>query len=153
MKKWMLGFGVVAAIIGCAAAASPSQDKSLYERLGGVRGVVPLVDDVVQASVKNEVLLANPKIKEAFERMPTSVQTFQVSLKLMDAMGGPYKFPGRSLKEIHKGLGITNKEWEALGGELKKAMDKRKIPEKEQQDLVALVSTWKDDIVVPDKKD
>lgn len=150
----MLKF-VVTGLLGAAALAGlfASQDKkSLYDRMGGIHTIAQLVDQVVEISLKNETLMANPKIKEGFEKQPKSVQKFLVTLLVCDATGGPFKYQGRSLKQIHHGLNITEKEWNALGGDFKKALDDLKVGEQEQKEILELMGAWKKDIVVEEPK-
>lgn len=62
--------------------------------------------------------------------------------------GGPEKYAGRTMKEWHKHLNITEREWQAMAADFKKSLDKFKVPEKEQKELFAIVDKTKPDIVV-----
>jgi hemoglobin len=44
-------------------------------------------------------------------------------------------------------MGITEAEWQAMAEEFVRAMRRYKVPEREQQDLLAVVATTKEDIV------
>ena len=63
------------------------------------------------------------------------------------ARGGPQKYTGRSMKNVHAGMGITNAEFDALAGDLKASLDKFKVPTQEQQELLAIVGSTRADIV------
>jgi hemoglobin len=128
-------------------SAAPLQDKTLYERLGGVRTIAVMVDEVVDASYKNETILSNPKVKELFEKSPPAVQKFQVTLFICEVTGGPYKYSGRSMEEAHKGLGITQEQFGALGGTVKAVMDKNKIPEDVQKEFTDLLGKYQGVVV------
>jgi len=52
------------------------------------------------------------------------------------------------MKESHKHLNITEKEWQAMVADFKKTLDHFKVPEKEQNELFAIVESTKPDIVV-----
>jgi hemoglobin len=65
-----------------------------------------------------------------------------------EATGGPEKYAGRSMKDSHRHLNITEKEWRAMAADFKKSLDKFKVPEKEQKELFAIVESTKKDIVV-----
>jgi hemoglobin len=51
------------------------------------------------------------------------------------------------MKTVHKGLGITEADWEAAAKHLVAALDKYKVPEAEKNELLAFVVTQKKDIV------
>ena len=49
---------------------------SLYDRLGGVLNIAPVVDDFLNRLYVNKTLNANPRIKEARDRVPISYLKF-----------------------------------------------------------------------------
>ena len=66
---------------------------------------------------------------------------------ISSATGGPLKYTGRSMKESHKGMGITDDEFGALAGHLVATLKKYKVPQAEIDELVAIVASTKADIV------
>jgi hemoglobin len=64
------------------------------------------------------------------------------------ASGGPEKYTGRGMKESHQHLNITEKEWQAMLADFKKVLDKFKVPEQEQNELITIVESTKKDIVL-----
>jgi hemoglobin len=64
------------------------------------------------------------------------------------ATGGPQVYTGRSMKESHQHLQITEGEWQAMAAEFKKSLDKFKVHDREQKELFAIVESTKKDIVV-----
>ena len=64
------------------------------------------------------------------------------------AAGGPENYTGRSMKESHQQLNITEKEWEAMTADFKATLDKFQVPEREQNELFAIVESTKGDIVM-----
>ncbi len=65
------------------------------------------------------------------------------------ATGGPEKYNGRTMKDSHKHLNITEGEWHAMVADFKKTLDKFEVPEKEQGEILAIVASTKGDIVMP----
>ena len=51
------------------------------------------------------------------------------------------------MKEAHKGMKITDAEWNATVSALKAALDENKVGENEQNDLIAAIAPMKEDIV------
>ena len=65
------------------------------------------------------------------------------------ASGGPEKYTGRGMKESHQHLNITPAEWDAMVADFKMTLDTFKVPQTEQQELIAIVGSTKKDIVRP----
>ena len=63
------------------------------------------------------------------------------------AAGGPCVYTGRTMKDSHAGLGISEAEWDAAAKHLVASLDKYKVPEREKKDLLAFVASVKGDIV------
>ncbi len=125
-----------------------TQEKSLYDRLGGVYAIATVVDDFIERLLVNDVLNANPRIKEARERVPKAGLKYRVTSLVGMVTGGPEKYDGRSMKEAHAHLYITEKEWQAMVADFKVTLNKFKVPAKEQGELLAIVESTKKDIVV-----
>lgn len=138
---------VILTVCGSLPAAQ-NKEKSLYERLGGVYAIATVVDDFIERLLVNDVLNSNPRIREARDRVPKAGLKFQVTALVCQATGGPQVYTGRSMKESHQHLNITEREWQALGNEFKKSLDKFRVPDREQKELFAIVESTKKDIVV-----
>ena len=129
------------------SGAEEKAQKSLYERLGGVYNIAPVVDEFLEVLYFDDVLNANPRIKEARDRVPKPYLKYHVTSLVAQASGGPEKYTGRPMKESHRHLNITEKEWQAMSADFKKVLDKFKVPEQEQKELFAIVESTKGDIV------
>lgn len=135
----------------CAPTLSVAEEKSeknLYERLGGLINIAPVVDDFLETLYVDNVLNANPKIKAARDRVPISYLKYQVTSLVCQSAGGPEKYTGRSMKAAHKHLDITEKEWKAMLDDFQRVLDKFKVPGREQKELFAIVESTKKDIVI-----
>jgi ABC-type multidrug transport system ATPase subunit len=67
--------------------------------------------------------------------------------QICDASGGPCSYLGRDMKTTHKGMKITEAEWNATVENLGKALDKNNVGAKEKQELVGALAPMKGDIV------
>lgn len=134
----------------CIARPAQAQEptKSLYERLGGVYAIATVVDDFIERLLVNDVLNANPRIKEARDRVPKAGLKYRVTELVCQVTGGPCKYTGRSMKEAHQHLNIVEKEWQAMVADFRKTLDKFQVPTAEQNELIAIVETVKPEIVV-----
>jgi hemoglobin len=124
------------------------KEKSLYDRLGGVYAIAVVVDDFLDRVVDDPVLNANPRIKEARDRVPKAGLKYRVTELVCQVTGGPCTYTGRSMKDSHVHLNITEKEWQALLHDFRQSLGKFKVPEKEQQELITIVESTKKDIVM-----
>jgi hemoglobin len=106
-------FLIVLAVIRSAvpAGAQEKQAPLLYDRLGGVYSIATLVDDFVERLLVNATLNANPKINEARQRVPKAGLKFQVTTLVCQVTSGPCQYMGRSMKDAHIHLDITETEW------------------------------------------
>jgi len=55
--------------------------------------------------------------------------------------GGPAKYEGREMKQVHNGMKITNAEFDAAVGDLKATLDKLHLATAEQKELLAIVES------------
>jgi hemoglobin len=131
-----------------AAAQAPSGQPTLYERLGGVYPIAVVVDAFIDVLLVNDVLNANPAIKAARDRVPPAGLKYHVTALVCQVTGGPCSYTGRSMKDAHAHLHITEREWQAMLADFRRILNNFGVPEAEQQELVAIVESTKGDIVV-----
>ena len=131
------------ACVGATAAAAGAP-VTLYKRLGGREGIALVVNDFVATMV------ADDRVKARFKDMKgPDVEKLKSNLadQICDATGGPCSYLGRDMKATHKGMQITEAEWNATVENLGKALDKNNVGAKEKQELVGALAPMKGDIV------
>jgi hemoglobin len=140
---------IIAIMAGVATQTATAQVKqpSLYERLGGTYSIATLVDDFIERLLVNATLNANPAINEARTRVPKAGLKFHVTALVCEVSGGPCKYAGRTMKESHQHMNINQVEWDAMVADFKAALDKFNVPQREQQELITIVGSTKNDIV------
>jgi hemoglobin len=121
---------------------------SLYERLGGVYGIAAVVDDFIDRIMSNPALNANPKVDDAHHRVSKAGFKYLVTEMVCWATGGPQRYTGKSMRESHEHLGITEQEWQVFRKDFQDSLDKFQVPRVEQTELFAIVESTKRDIVV-----
>jgi hemoglobin len=131
-----------------AAQQAASPKPSLYERLGGLKGISVVVDDFIDRLVTNKTLNKNPAINAGRKASPAPYLKVQVSQLVCEATGGPCKYTGKDMKSAHAHLNISEKEWDIMAEEFKKSLNKFKVPADEQKELFEIVGKTKGDIVV-----
>ena len=121
---------------------------SLYERLGGVYSIATVVDDFIDRIMVDPRLNANPRVDEAHHRVSPAGFKYLVTEMVCWATGGPQKYTGRSMRDSHKDLMITEAEWQASLDDFQQTLDKFQVPQTEQEELKAIMASTKADIVV-----
>jgi hemoglobin len=142
-------------------AAQPDEKKSLYDRLAGDSGIAAITDDfVTRAMADPRVNWDRKDVKQGgfsihhdrsvtWTPTPQKVQAMKVHISqfLAVATGGPAKYEGREMKDVHAGLHISNAEFDAAAGDLKATLDKLRVPVKEQKELLAIIESTRPEVV------
>src|SRR5919112_1511799 len=134
----------LALALSLATLVSSAQEgqmrKSLYERLGGYNAVAAVVDDFVGR------LVADKQFERFFVGHSADSKK-RIRQHIVDqfcaAAGGPCVYTGRTMRDSHAGLGISDADWEAAAKHLVATLDKFKVGGQEKQDLLAFVTTLK----------
>jgi hemoglobin len=118
---------------------------TLYKRLGGKSGIVKVVDDFVAEVARDDRIRAEHK-KHFKEGDVAGLKDHLVN-QLGSASGGPEKYKGRPMDVAHKGLKITNKDFDALVDDLVLAMRRNAVPVKEQEEVKKLLEPLRKEVV------
>jgi hemoglobin len=129
-----------------------TKPKTLWERLGGEKGVSKLVDDFVN--------LAAPDPKVDFTRggkyKPTPAEITKMKREMVEqvseATGGPLRYEGKNMKQVHKDMGITDSQYDAIVADLRKALEMNNIAPADVATVLAAVNSYRKDVVAPAKK-
>ncbi len=124
------------------------RQESLYDRLGGVYAIATVVDDLINRIMVDPRLNANPLVDEAHHRVPPAGFKYLVTEMVCWATGGPQQYTGCSMRETHQHLKITAAEWKAFLDDFQQTLDKFSVPKAGQDELKAIVSSTRDDIVI-----
>ena len=105
-----------------AEKAAGKPELSLWDRLGGEKNVRKVVDDLVALAAKDPKVNFDRNGK--FKLDPVKLADFREEMVdfISAASGGPLQYRGKSMKEVHKGMGITTAEFNALAADLRKAL-------------------------------
>ena len=139
---------VLMSAVVVSSFAEEKETPSLYDRLGGVYAIASVVDDFIERILVNDVLNANPAVNKARQTVPKAGLKYRVTELVCQVTGGPCVYSGRSMKDSHAHLNITEAEWDALVKDFVASLNHFKVPEKEQAELLAIVGATKGDIVM-----
>lgn len=127
----------------------PEEKKAvtLWDRLGGEANMTRAIADFVK------MVADDPKVDVTrggkFPLDDKKISMFERALVEMisEATGGPLKYEGKSMKAAHKGMGITNAEFDAAAADLQKALQNASIKKAEIDELMKIVDATRKDIV------
>jgi len=125
----------------------PPAAKTLWDRLGGEANVAKVVDDFVNKAGKDEAVNfwrdpTKVPSKEAIAHLKTRLIEF-----ISSATDGPLKYDGKLMKEAHKGMKITEEEFNAAAKDLKDALVKNGAKADDAAAVMKAVEGTRKDIV------
>jgi hemoglobin len=126
-----------------APKTTSESTPTLYKRLGGREGIKLVVDDFVA------IASADPRLSGRFQALkPAELERVKTNAadQICEATGGPCSYLGKDMKTVHQGMGITEADWMATVEDLVKALDKHQVPERDKNELLALLASMKKDI-------
>jgi hemoglobin len=133
-------------------------DKALYERLGGVFSIAAVVEHFSDAVVENPIVgqqSKNPALREWHTQKLGRLAglKFMRTLWLCDVAGGPFHFtatkPGETLlglEEAHREFQIGPEEFDEVAAELGRSLDFFKVPQPEQDEVLAAFAAHKGEV-------
>jgi truncated hemoglobin YjbI len=119
---------------------------TLYERLGGAAGIRALVDGIVDAHLCNPVIEA--RFRPYLDR-PERVAEIKrhTCAFLSEGSGGPDTYRGRSMAEAHRGMGISDAEYDAAAGDILATLARHGHGAATQAEVGAMLAALRDEIV------
>jgi hemoglobin len=126
---------------GGGGGGTAMKSGSLYDRLGGKDAITAVVGDFVSN------VAADARINTFFANADIPHLKAMLVDQICVTTGGPCKYTGKDMKTAHAGMGIKDADFNALVEDLKKSLDKFKVGQKEQDELIGALGGMKGDIV------
>jgi len=119
-------------------------EKTLYERLGGYDAIAAVVQDLLPRLMSDSQLgrFWENRGEDGINREEQLLIDF-----LCSSAGGPLLYTGRDNKTSHKGMGISESDWEKFIGHLNATLEKFQLPQQEREDVIGFIESTKADIV------
>jgi hemoglobin len=119
---------------------------SLFERLGGSKGINTLVEDIVGLHMENPVI--GPRFRPYLETPEKMAITKAHLCAFLEAgSGGTAAYKGRDMKTTHRGMNINAAEYMAAVDDILTALRKRGIDDQTQKDVLSIAYGLKDQIL------
>lgn len=114
---------------------------SLYDRLGGMTAIRAVVDAFVGRVV------ADARINSFFRGVDADGLKAKLSDQICQAAGGPCTYQGRTMRDTHRGMNITDAHFDALVEDLVGALNQFSVPARERNELLSALGGMRRDIV------
>ena len=118
--------------------------KTLYDRLGGYEAMAAVANDLLPR------LRADPQLGRFWAHRGEDGINREKQLLidfLCASAGGRMYYRGRDMALCHRGMLISEGDWNVFLGHAGATLAKFQVPEAEQREVVALVQSLKKDIV------
>ncbi len=134
---------LITGLVGLTGCANQqvSQGPSLYTSLGRNAGITTVVHAFIVNVGKDRRI--NARFKHA---NLANLQTQLVDLIGQDT-GGPEVYTGPDMYQVHKGMHITDAQWNAFMEDFGKTLTQEKVPELTQARLLGILMPMKSEIV------
>ena len=137
--------GLVASVSGCSttggSGASGTQEKSLYDRLGGKPAITAVVDDFVGR------VAADTRINGKFANANIPRLKTMLVDQICQASGGPCTYTGRDMKSTHAGMGISASDWVRFMDHVGAMLAHFGVPDRERGEVAAFLQSLRSDVV------
>jgi len=123
---------------------SNAPENSLYQRLGGYDAICAAVDDLLPR------LHSDPQLGSYWkgQSQETKRKGRQLIVDyLSEAAGGPAFYTGGDMKTMHRGLHISESDWQVFMSHSAAMMGHLGVPEKEKEEVRSFLESLKGDIV------
>jgi hemoglobin len=106
----------------------------IYDRIGGHEAIEVVVEDFYQR------VLADDELAPFFSGTNMNRLKGKQAEFLAAALGGPEPYTGVSLKQAHKGRGITMHHFSLVAGHLSESLSAAGVPPKTVEEILAVVA-------------
>jgi hemoglobin len=118
-----------------------TKSQSLFDRIGGMAAVNAAVDIFYQK------VLADESISHFFARIDMGSQSGKLKAFLAYAFGAPLAYTGKSMRDAHGYMNLTEAHFNAVAGHLVSTLQELNVPPPLIDEVVAVALSVKGDIV------
>ena len=124
-----------------------TSSAKLWDALGGEQVLAKVVDRFV------DLATTDPKVNYSRgERYPINDATLGFSKRaalqfISAATGGPYSYSGKTIREIHAGMNISDQEFDAITANFRRALEENGVTQELAQRAVGMVNATRSHIV------
>ena len=118
-----------------------AKSATLFDRIGGMAAVNAAVDIFYQK------VLADPIINHFFEHIDMERQSGKLKGFLAYAFGAPMNYDGKSMRQAHAHMRLTEAHFNAVAGHLITTLQELNVPQPLIDEVVQIALSVKDDVL------
>lgn len=116
-------------------------DETVFDRLGGRESVTSVVDDFYDRVLSDERVIHHFEDSDTDELRAHQVQFISA------VTGGPVEYSGDDMREAHRGMGITDHEFDVVAEHLDTALAENGASDEDREQVLATVEELRPEIV------
>ncbi|WP_282014905.1 group I truncated hemoglobin [Marinifilum flexuosum] len=116
-------------------------ELSLYERLGGTEGITKIASDALDLHLKHPAI-APRYSKSNIPELKKAAANFFIM-----GTGGPNVYEGKDMLTTHKGMNISDVEFNAVIDDILQALEMNNVGQKEKEEVLFVLYSMKKEIV------
>ena len=128
-------------LTGAAASADSGSGVSLYDRLGGQSGVAAIAATLIDRVSRD------PRLGHSFKDTDLVRIKRLLAEQICDLSGGPCRYSGDSMREVHAGHQISEAEFYGMVADLRVILKERHVSPGAVNELLRLLAPMKRDVV------
>jgi hemoglobin len=136
-------YRVLGPLLLLLSSAAAGAQARLYDRLGGDAGVAAIADSLIDR------VSADPKLGRSFKDSNLNRIKKLLAEQLCDLSGGPCRYSGDSMREVHAGHHISEAEFFGMVADLRAVLKERHVSQGAANELLRLLAPMKRDVVEP----
>src|ERR1700722_16604393 len=136
-----VAYRVLACSLLLLAAPAAVAHARLYDRLRGEAGVAAIADTLIDR------VSADPVLGRSFKDSKLERIKKLLAEQICDLAGGPCRYSGDSMKEVHAGHHISEAEFCGMVADLREVMKERHVSQGAANELLRLLAPIKRDVV------
>ncbi len=129
--------------ISAGAVAAVEPPPSLYDRLGGTDGVAAIAGALIDR------VSTDPVLGRSFKDSKLDRIKKLLAEQICELSGGPCRYSGDSMREVHAGHHISEAEFFGMVADLRLVLKQRQVSQSATNELLRLLAPMKRDVVEP----
>lgn len=117
------------------------EGQSLYDKFGGEETIKAVVDTFY------DIMMKDDEVNHFFSETNMKKQRQHQSNFISFVLGGPKKYDGKSMREAHAHLKLTDKEFNIVAQHLTEALKHHGVGDDDIATVMKVVATTHDDVL------
>ncbi len=139
MRPTVFLFAMFLGLTACSSGVRSS--ATLYDQLGGERGVATLTDAAIDQYADD------PRVAPTFDHVDINRFRRVFAEYICKVSDGPCRYTGASMAEAHRGLNLHETQFNAIVEDLTAAMTSLHIPVRTQNRLIKRLAPVRKDVL------